>query len=347
MSKTQEVFVKLQETMLAAFEEAIIELQETPVKSEPAKPSSKKTSIGTKGIRSSKHSEPDEKTVKGHLTKEQLDGMKFNDLKKLAADMGVKPLGKRDAITDAILAVEVEAPAPKKTEGDKKKSAKPLNAKGGLKVPSKAQAEEEQGEEPDELYEVVNSYPDADLKEILKTIGVSATGKHEALVDKVIRAINEGKIANPLEEDEEEAAEDIEENDTDEDGDLVDAFPQFAVNYAEEMTDERNEALQKIHEEIVVAYEEGDTEYDEADLDELISGFLADEYDPNAFTIEDKVGIYAEIRKLFVDDEGAEHEDGDPYLLNEDNYCCGFELEYVKKKKKFVCGCCGAEYDAD
>lgn len=298
----------------------------------------------SKPISSSKTStnEPKRKATTGHLTREQLDAMAFNDLKKLAVDMGVKPVGKRDTITDAILAVEAESDD-NTSDINSKPSAKPVNTKGGLKVPSKEQAEEEQSEETDELFETVNAYSDADLKEVLKSIGISAVGKHEALVDKVIKAINEGKISNPLEDaetedDEEETVEGDDGEDT-----LVDVFPQFSVNYAENISDARCEAIKGVHEEVV----ESDNSFDEGELDELISGFLGEEYDPNEFVIGDKVSLYAEIRKLYIDDEGIEHEDGDPYHLNGENYCCGAELMYNKKIKKYVCGSCGNKYDAN
>ena len=45
----------------------------------------------------------------GHLDAEQLESMDFNDLKKLAKDMGVTPAGKKKAdYISAIVAVEVE-----------------------------------------------------------------------------------------------------------------------------------------------------------------------------------------------------------------------------------------------
>lgn len=49
-----------------------------------------------------------EKTT-GHLDREQLESMDYNELKKLAAEMGAEPTGKKKAdLIDAIVAVEVE-----------------------------------------------------------------------------------------------------------------------------------------------------------------------------------------------------------------------------------------------
>lgn len=59
-------------------------------------------------------------TVKGHLSKEQLEGMRVSDLKKLAEDMGIDTSGieKKVELVEAIAAEEVEAPAEEENEVD-------------------------------------------------------------------------------------------------------------------------------------------------------------------------------------------------------------------------------------
>lgn len=55
---------------------------------------------------------PEGDRLAGHLDAEQLEAMNFNDLKKLAKDMGVNPDGKtKAAYIAALVAVEVEADA--------------------------------------------------------------------------------------------------------------------------------------------------------------------------------------------------------------------------------------------
>lgn len=51
--------------------------------------------------------------VKGHLDRAQLEGMKLDDLKQLAADLGLdtKGLSKKAEFVEAIAATQVEAPA--------------------------------------------------------------------------------------------------------------------------------------------------------------------------------------------------------------------------------------------
>lgn len=60
---------------------------------------------------------PDGQT--GHLSAEDLEKMNFNDLRKLAADMGLKPEGKKKAdYIAAIVAVEVTAGNDDTEDGD-------------------------------------------------------------------------------------------------------------------------------------------------------------------------------------------------------------------------------------
>lgn len=59
-------------------------------------------------------------TVKGHLSREQLESMKVSDLKKLAEAMGIDASGieKKAELVEAISAEEVEAPAEEENEVD-------------------------------------------------------------------------------------------------------------------------------------------------------------------------------------------------------------------------------------
>ena len=62
----------------------------------------------------------EEQEAKYHLNKAQLDEMKFDDLKKLAADMGIDITGikKKADLVDAIAAVEVEPGEPVDDENE-------------------------------------------------------------------------------------------------------------------------------------------------------------------------------------------------------------------------------------
>lgn len=67
------------------------------------------TEANVKAAEPAKETDEDEKLT-GHLDADTLGAMDYNELKKLAADMGVTPKGKKkDDYIAAIIAVEVEA----------------------------------------------------------------------------------------------------------------------------------------------------------------------------------------------------------------------------------------------
>ena len=61
-------------------------------------------------VKSDKVPESENVPVTGNFTREQLDSMSYNNLKKLCKDLGISAVGNRDEITDKILGVEVEVP---------------------------------------------------------------------------------------------------------------------------------------------------------------------------------------------------------------------------------------------
>lgn len=50
---------------------------------------------------------------------------------------------------------------------------------------------------------------------------------------------------------------------------------------------------------------------------------------------------------LFIDDEGDEVEEGAPYTLNGEPYCCGQPLQYNEEDDTFICEICGGEYESE
>ena len=54
--------------------------------------------------------EDEAETVKGKFDKEQLMGMDYAEIKKIASDLGIKAVGKKDELIKKICAEEVEIP---------------------------------------------------------------------------------------------------------------------------------------------------------------------------------------------------------------------------------------------
>lgn len=298
----------------------------------------------------------------GKFDVEQLSAMKYNEFKKFASSLGVKCTGTRDEIMERILALnvvvdngeaevldaeeEVVEEAPKKVE---KKKVGNKSAEVAPKDEFDIQAEE-----------VAKETDVEDIIEALSDVGVEANKKNA--VSLLANALREGLIELEEDEDEEEEiieSEEVEEDDEDtadveEDGDEITSESYFSefdpkgFNDPESMTEERAEAISSKVEEIITAYSEGEltdeevASYVEDNATEDEIDLLGDEYDE-----EDILKLYIELVKRTIDNEGEEHEQGEPYEVADKDVCCGHELRYSKKTSKYICEHCGTEYEAE
>ena len=289
--------------------------------------------------------------VMGKFDPEQLKAMKYNDFKKLASSLGVKCTGTRDEIMERILALdvtvteddaEVSEPVEEPTKSSKPKASKKLGKK---------EADEPTKDEFDEQAEEIAKETDVEeIIEALAEVDVKATKKNA--VKKLAEALREGLIELDS-EDEDEDVEDSEDS-SDDEGEDIDAtsyFPELdpkGYNDPDKMTEERAEAIEAKMDEILTAYSEGDLKDEDiasyvediATEDEI--DLLGDEYDE-----VDILKLYMELVKRTIDNDGVEHEQGEPYEVADKDVCCGHELKYVKKTKMFVCEHCGEEYEAE
>ena len=317
--------------------------------------------------------------VEGTLSREQLMSMKFNDLKKLGASLGVSCSGKRDEIIDRILNVSVKAsvePEEPEDEGTAEKGkVVPISKskKGGLKK-KKEEPEEETAEEEEEAGPSEESIKlaeelteDMSAKEIIDYLaecGIKAKGKKSDVILVLAKGIEDGTVELEDDEedteDEEEAEESVDEgeeevsSDDEEEGEEFNEesyFPEYdeaGYNNPDSMKEERAEAVKAMMADIIEKVE--NDELKEEDMQTFLENVCTDEELEalgEDYEFEELVALYCEIRKRFVDDDGEEHEPGDPYELNEKNFCCGHELKYEKKSKTFICESCGEKYTAE
>lgn len=314
--------------------------------------------------------EETEATVEGKFSREQLMSMKFNELKKLGASVGVSCKGTRDEIVERMLQVTVSATVvendeaePEKTEAPAKDDGKvvvPINKKkGGLKKSAKTEEPEE--EEVDEQYiqMATEATEDMSAKEIIEYLAefdIEAKGKKSDVVKVLAKAIADGivQLEDDDEEDDSEEEADVEETVEDEDGEEFNEesyFPEYdpeGVNNPEGMSEERAEAVKFMMADIIEGVE-NDT-ITEEDIQTFLETYASEEELEalgDDYQFEDLVAMYCEVKKRFIDDDGEEHEAGDPYEIDEENYCCGRKLKYEKKSKKFICENCGEEYEAE
>lgn len=321
--------------------------------------------------------EETEATVEGKFSREQLMSMKFNELKKLGASVGVSCKGTRDEIVERMLQVTVSATVENEAEPEETDEAPakddgkvvPINKKkGGLKKSAKTKEPEE--EEVDEQYiqMATEATEDMSAKEIIEYLAefdIEAKGKKSDVVKVLAKAIADGIVQ--LEDDDEDESEeeaDVEETtaeaeeetaeDEDEDGEEFNEesyFPEYdpeGVNNPDGMSEERAEAVKSMMADIIEGVE-NDT-ITEEDIQTFLETYASEEELEalgDDYQFEDLVAMYCEVKKRFIDDDGEEHEAGDPYEIDEENYCCGRKLKYEKKSKKFICENCGEEYEAE
>lgn len=294
--------------------------------------------------------------VAEELDVEQLKAMKYNDFKKLASSLGVKCTGTRDEIMERILALDTTVAEESTQENEpveeeevqtKSSNSKPVKKLGKKQVDEEEPTTDEFDKQAEEIAEETGV---EDIIEALAEVDIKATKKNA--VEKLAYALREGLIE--LDSDDEEEPEESEESDdTDEDGGEITAtsyFPELdpdGYNNPENMTEERMEAVEAKVDEILTAYSEGDlTDEDIASYVEDIATeseieLLGDEYDEEGI-----LKLYIELVKRTIDNDGEEHEQGEPYEVADKDLCCGHELKYVKKTKRYICENCGSEYEA-
>ena len=300
--------------------------------------------------------------VAGKFDEEQLRNMKYNDFKKFAASLGVDCKGTRDEIMARVLALDVEAeiesddtPA-KEEKTPAKRTTKSDKLSGGKKF-SKKQADEPARDKFDEqAEEIVKDTPVEDIISALADVDVKATNKNA--VTKLAEALRSGLLELDGDDDDESEADEDTTAETDDSADdeeveieATSYFEQFdpdGYNNPESMTDERREAVEAKMDEIITEYSDDSltsddiSSYIEDNATQEEIDLLGDDY-----TDDDLLMLYMELNKRNIDNDGEEHEPSDPYEVGDTNFCCGHELKYEKKTKKFICEHCGEEYEAE
>ena len=300
---------------------------------------------------------------------EELKAMKYNEFKKFASSLGVKCTGTRDEILARILALDnaviLSAPVPveEAEEGEEVPTEEPVeevkhsNVKKFEKKSKEPKVEEPERDEFDEQAEALaEETPIEDIIEALADVDIKANKKNAvSLLAKALReglieieADEEDEAEEELEEEIEEVAEEVSE---DEDINVNSYFPQYdpeGYNNPEDMTEERADAIKNKMHEVLTAY------YDDEITEEDVASYVEDnateeeiELLGEEYTSDDVFKLYMELVKRTIDNDGEEHEPADPYEVADKDVCCGHELKYIKKTKKYVCEHCGTEYEAE
>lgn len=264
------------------------------------------------------------------VTREQLDGMTYNNIKKLAKDMGISAVGNREEITNRILGCTPDETA---TAEDEAPEEVPVDEKNNDPIYAK-------------VVDAVADMTNEEIADVLVDIGLSAKGKREALIEKVVQAVRDGLLDFDDEDEEEETevaeapvakeapVEDSDEEEEDNTNDIDNPA----------MTEARKKAILAQDDEIRKQFSKG--EVTREDLVEFLQSFYDTEDDMSDMSNEDLLDTYIDAVCRLVDDEGDLIEEG-AYSLNGEPACCGRVLNYSEDTKMFICEHCGEEYEAE
>lgn len=329
--------------------EPVTEKAEAVSKPEPTEPVSKvkkPLDISSRKERESAESVP---SADDDFTEEDLDKLSYNNLKKLAKDLGISATGARDELTAKILEM-------KSADSDSD-----VEEKTDIKKSEPEVSEEEPEEELDpvekSVNEAVKDMTDEEIADFLTDVGVRAKGKRQALIAAVVKAVREGKIELDDSDDEEEEEkkpspaesksskkdtkkeEPVEEEEDDE---------EYSVNDPENpnMPDKRREAVEDFINEANSQY--GGGEITDDDMREwAIENELLSKSEAKKMSGQELLDLYIDVSCNFIDDEGETVEEEGAYSVNGVPYCCGKPLKYNKDNKTYICETCGSEYEDD
>lgn len=259
-------------------------------------------------------------------TYDNLESMTYNEIKALAKELGVKAIGTKKIIIESILAHLGSEPTPTKDE--------PVEVATDVDIQEIEESTDEEVEvvenEVDEDEEVeaedttfydqivadLEGYSDEELADILSSVGISPKGKRQALLAKIVQAIEEGVLE--WEEDEEATEEPKEE--------------------VQDTTNARRVARRKEEERITLAIEKGELSHKE--IIKYLKDFNNGRYVSQG--LDGDVEEYICIQCDLIDDEGHKHELADPYYVGDDVFCCGQQLQEVDND--LYCEVCGTTY---
>lgn len=303
-----------------------------------------------------------------------LESLSIAELRKMAKELGLDTKGKKVDIIARIEALNepveenveevveevIETPEVEEVEVDDVEDEVLIEDEDEDEDDAEEEYEEdeeeadEDDEEPSDLELLkaeLEDYSLEELKEVLESVELSTKGKKQALISRIIQAVEDGIIAYGDDEEEIEVEDDLDELVTDEDEIEVEEVTDEEESddeedYEDEEDEEeltvREQAQAEIEERILEDYENGDL------TDKQITKFL-NEYSNGTFkTVNKKRSLnkYIEIMTELVDEDGDVVELGEPYYVGDDvAFCCGAELKEVDGD--FYCEICGNEYEGE
>lgn len=300
------------------------------VSSEEVKPKKKKVS-------STRKEREEAEVLPEEITEESLAEVSYNGLKKLAKDLGVSASGDRETLTANILA-SVSGDEVEEDEEDSEEEVTSNEEEIEDAEFSEEDEDNEDEEEEDSLAEQIEQATKdmtvEELADLLVSYELPAKGKRQALIDAIIKGVEDGIIEFNTGDDVDEEEEEIDDAETVEeevDEEEVDDSP-------------RGKAVQELKDSIEAEFEEGSIS--RKDLITYINKRMGTKNRMKTVDDADLLAKYCELQATLIDDEGDLHEEKEPYVLNDEYHCCG-EVLQKDEDGDLVCPICGTCYDGE
>lgn len=292
-----------------------------------------------KKVSSTRKEREEAEVLPEEITEESLAEVSYNGLKKLAKDLGVSASGDRETLTANILASvsEDEVEEEEDSEEEVTSSEEEIEDAEFSEEDEDEDEDEDNEEEEDSLAEQIEQATKdmtvEELADLLVSYKLPAKGKRQALIDAIIKGVEDGII-------EFNTGDDVDEEEDEEEEEIDDA-----ETVEEEVDDSpRGKAVQDLKDSIEAEFEEGSIS--RKDLITYINKRMGTKNRMKTVDDADLLAKYCELQATLIDDEGDLHEEKEPYVLNGEYHCCGEALQ-KDEDGDLVCPICGTCYDGE
>ena len=293
---------------------------------------------------------------------DDFDSMSYNDLKKLCKSKGLSAAGNREELITRLNGEddsdEEEEPVKKPTAKKGSKKSAPVEDDDDDDTDDD-DGDDDDDDDDDEDDDDVQSAVEAatedmsleELAEFCEENGLSSKGKRQALITRIVKAVEAGDIELSDDDDDEDEDEEDEKPSKKSSGKKTSKKQEEEEEDDEdddeesEPTKERLAALKSYKKDVTSQFKKGELE-----RDDLIE-FLCDFHDKDKKAYKkmsdaDVLAAYIEASSNLINDEGEIVEEG-AYTVNGVPFCCGRPLTYNEDDEQYVCEHCGGEYEAD
>lgn len=265
-------------------------------------------------------------------TEETLAEVSYNGLKKIAKEVGISASGDRDTLTANILAV---------VGGQEEQVEEASDDEEEIEEAEVVEEDEDEEEESlrDRVIEATKDMTVEELADLLVEYKLPAKGKRQALIDSIIKGVEDGIIDFNEDEEEESSSDEVDDGE-----DVADSSDEVVEEEDEEEEDDspRGKAVQALYDSIQAEFEEGNISRKE--LITYINKRMGTKNRMTKTSDEELLDKYSELQSDLIDDDGALHEEEEPYVLNGEYCCCG-EVLQQDEDGDLACKVCGNCYE--